>query len=148
MAFRNSGDGYHIAKLRRDGKERSISIHKLVYLHFVGYLPKGLEIDHIDGNRINNIPCNLEAVTHKENIIRAVKRGSYSNNPKRSGESHGRATVNDIQVLAIRTMPRIKSGRNKSTGWTAQRIANNYNVGVHVVALIRNNKTWRHLPNV
>jgi hypothetical protein len=29
-------------------------VHRLVYTHFVGEIPEGLEIDHIDGNPRNN----------------------------------------------------------------------------------------------
>jgi len=39
--------------------------HRLVFLMFNGFLPK--EIDHIDGNKLNNCIENLRETTHSDN---------------------------------------------------------------------------------
>ena len=41
-------------------------MHRIIYLMHHGYLPK--EIDHIDGNPLNNKIENLRAATHSENL--------------------------------------------------------------------------------
>lgn len=43
------------------------SIHKFVALAFLGEVPKDKEIDHIDGDKLNNHYLNLRYVTHQEN---------------------------------------------------------------------------------
>ncbi len=43
-------------------------LHRLVYEHFVGEIPQGLEIDHIDENPQNNNVNNLQVITRRENI--------------------------------------------------------------------------------
>lgn len=43
-------------------------IHRLLYLSFIGEIPKGYEIDHIDGNPRNNNIFNLQIITRRENI--------------------------------------------------------------------------------
>lgn len=48
-------------------------VHRLVYETFVGDIPKGLEINHKDGNRSNNNVDNLEVLTHRENIEHSYK---------------------------------------------------------------------------
>lgn len=57
---------------------RCKSVHRLVYLAWYGPLSDELEIDHINGITTDNRPCNLEAVTHKENMRRAVEKGGCS----------------------------------------------------------------------
>lgn len=42
-------------------------LHRLVYLLHNGHIPNRLEIDHIDGNRMNNKIENLRAVTKTVN---------------------------------------------------------------------------------
>ena len=39
----------------------------LVYKYFVGEIPKGMEIDHIDNDPINNHVSNLQVLTQQEN---------------------------------------------------------------------------------
>lgn len=120
--------------------------HRLLYTIFIGEIPSGLEIDHVDGNRKNNSIDNLEVVTHKENIRRAAEKGSYKNNALRSGSSHGRSILDDMQVLTIRTMPkRAKNGRG--SGVSNTELAKLYGVSVTRIVNIRNGKEWKMLPN-
>lgn len=49
-------------------------IHRLVYEAFAGKIKSGLQIDHIDGNKHNNVISNLRQVTHSENCQAAWDR--------------------------------------------------------------------------
>ena len=42
--------------LQRDG----VRLHRVVYESFNGEIPKGMHVHHIDGNKMNNHPSNLE----------------------------------------------------------------------------------------
>ena len=42
-------------------------LHRLIWETFVGEIPEGMEIDHIDTNKANNNLDNLRCVTPKEN---------------------------------------------------------------------------------
>lgn len=55
--------------------QRTFSVHRLVVLAFHGPIPTGFHVDHIDGNKENNRPENLEVVTPQENHRRAVSLG-------------------------------------------------------------------------
>lgn len=53
----------------------TVMAHRLVYELKVGPIQDGMQIDHIDGNKTNNRPDNLEAVTGLENMRRSHARG-------------------------------------------------------------------------
>ena len=53
-------------------------IHQLVYENFVGEIPDGYEIDHIDGDKTNNTVYNLRLVTHKENMNNPITKTALS----------------------------------------------------------------------
>lgn len=42
--------------------------HRLVAETFIGRIPKGLEVNHKDGDKHNNNPINLEYMTRSENL--------------------------------------------------------------------------------
>lgn len=48
------------------------------YLNKTGRLTN-IDIDHIDGNRRNNNPSNLQIITHKDNIKKCKKRNTQTN---------------------------------------------------------------------
>lgn len=41
--------------------------HRFVYEYFNGPIPEGLEVDHIDGDRLNNRLDNLQLLSPREN---------------------------------------------------------------------------------
>jgi hypothetical protein len=49
-------------------------VHRVVWETFKGEIPDGYEIDHIDGNRLNNALSNLRCVTHTENMSNPITR--------------------------------------------------------------------------
>lgn len=61
-------DGYLQTKLGECKKPWGV--HQLVAMAFHGYPPRGMTVDHIDTNKRNNRPENLEYVTAAENVRR------------------------------------------------------------------------------
>ena len=70
----NVFDGYERVCLFKNGKQKRYRVATLVYEAFVGPIPEGKELDHINGNRTLNIPSNLRAVSHKENCWNPITR--------------------------------------------------------------------------
>ena len=66
--------GYQFVKIVIDGRKYTFGVHQLVAAAFIGPCPRGHEVNHIDGNKANNIPENLEYVTHKENCQLSTKQ--------------------------------------------------------------------------
>ena len=69
------GMGYHRVGPSIDGKNVLMYVHHIVAQLFIGPCPVGKEINHIDGNKLNNRVDNLEYVTHKENMRHARDMG-------------------------------------------------------------------------
>lgn len=66
-------NGYHQIQLWKNKKVVNKLVHVLVWETFHGVSkPKDMDIDHIDGNKDNNSLDNLELVSRKENMKRAV----------------------------------------------------------------------------
>lgn len=81
----NNGTGYFQIKLRSSGKRLNKYIHRLIWETFVGEIPNGFEINHIDHDKSNNALSNLELVTHSENLKKSfIQYGYYGsmNRPK------------------------------------------------------------------
>lgn len=63
-----------------DGSKKRVYEHRLVALHYLDTPePERTEVNHIDGNKLNNHYTNLEWVTSTENKQHAIKNGLYDN---------------------------------------------------------------------
>ncbi len=62
--------GYQNVWLSKDGNTKSIQVHQLVTMAFLGHTPNGMSVtvDHINGVKDDNRPENLRLVSHRENI--------------------------------------------------------------------------------
>lgn len=54
----------------------AFGVHQLVAKAFVKGESDKLVVNHIDGNKLNNTPSNLEWVTQRDNVINAIERGA------------------------------------------------------------------------
>ena len=63
--------GYNKISIRKGGKIYNLKVSHLVYKTFVGDIPKGMVIDHIDCNTLHDYVTNLQCITVSENTSRA-----------------------------------------------------------------------------
>ena len=81
--------GYHQVALYKNGKATNRSVHRLVVEAFIGKIPKGMEVNHKDGNKLNNQLDNLEIVTKSENMKHAIQMGLHTPPKNRAtGDRH------------------------------------------------------------
>lgn len=67
--------GYARVQLVKDGVITRHLVHRLVAIAFIPNSDNKLEVNHIDGNKLNNHVSNLEWVTPSENRIHAINTG-------------------------------------------------------------------------
>jgi len=72
-----NGKGYYQTVLCYDGKRVGKKIHRLVAEAFLNRENDNLEVNHKDGNKLNNNVKNLEWVSKSENIKHAFSLGLY-----------------------------------------------------------------------
>jgi hypothetical protein len=71
MRLFNNKQGYPRVTLSKNGKMKQVFVHRLVAKAFIGDIPEGYTVNHIDGNKTNNNLSNLEIVTYSENNLHA-----------------------------------------------------------------------------
>lgn len=82
---------YHRVILIKNKIHTTALIHRLVAKHFIENNENKLQVNHIDGNKLNNRVENLEWVSSRENLIHAIKNNLKTY--KHKGESHSAVKV-------------------------------------------------------
>ena len=65
-------DGYRLVTLCKDNKRYTRKVHRLVAEAFLGIDDTKTQVNHIDGNKDNNIVSNLEWCNSSENQLHAI----------------------------------------------------------------------------
>lgn len=96
----NDKDGYLLLGLRQNKKTNMKRVHRLVAEAFINNDEHKPQVNHIDGNKINNCVNNLEWCTDMENKHHAYKTGLYSGK-KRSGYISKGKTVEQYDISGV-----------------------------------------------
>ena len=64
-------------ELWNDGKHKTLLVHRLEAIAFLGEAPKGMTVNHKDGNRQNNSIDNLEWCSRADNIRYGFEHDQY-----------------------------------------------------------------------
>ena len=75
--------GYYQIVLRKDNKRHHIRIHRLVALQFLPNPDNLPQVNHKDGNKLNNNVDNLEWVDNKTNTQHGYDNGCYHTKKRR-----------------------------------------------------------------
>ena len=126
-----SGRGYLMIGLYKSGKRYSTNIHKLVATHFIKNHYNKQQVNHLDGDKQNNLSNNLEWCSPSENIRHAHKNG-LSKAVK--GEQVGTSKLNKAEAEIIKNM--------KGKGLSQRAIGELFNISQQEVCKIHNNKCW------
>lgn len=75
-------NGYHAVVLNNGNRHKMVKIHTLVALHFIDNKFNLKEINHIDGNKLNNHFSNIEWCSRSQNVKHSYDKGLRSFNSK------------------------------------------------------------------
>jgi hypothetical protein len=113
--------GYLAISFMVGGIRKTRTIHSLVATAFIPNTYSKKEVNHIDGNKLNNHVSNLEWNTGSENMIHAFNTGLY----KKGFDHHLSKTTKHMLDEFLRM---------RSEGCTYQKIADTFNVS-HTLVL-------------
>lgn len=131
---KKNGAGYLGVCLNVDGFQYYRDVHRIVAICFLGPpTQKNMQVNHRDGNRLNNRVENLEWVTPSQNIQHAKARGARFGRPLH-GEENPKAKLTSSLVKTI-----FKSKLLAST------LAEKYGVSISTIHKIRQGRAWKNL---
>lgn len=125
-------DGYLLVSLYKNGKQKTITTHRLVAQSFIYNKDKKPQVNHINGIKDDNRVQNLEWNTSLENI-----RHSYKNGLKKGfrisqkGGSNPNSKLTQKQVLEIR-----------ESDLSVKKLCSKYNVKSSCIYRILKNESW------
>jgi len=140
MKISQDGWGYYFVRLSKNCKPKNRKIHSLVALHFIGERTADT-INHIDGDKSNNTPGNLEYCSQSENIKHAFKLG-LSSNQHSTGENNYGASLTNEQVKEIKE---ILKNKKKRMPPLLKDLARSYGTTKRVIQGIYSGARWSHI---
>jgi hypothetical protein len=122
--------GYGLVDLCRDGKVKKFLVHRLIAETLLPNPNNKEQVNHINGNKLDNRLENLEWNTRSENQKHAIKIGLRS----AKGEKNSQSKITEQDVLYIRN-----SEENGSI------LAKKFNISHPTICDIRKRRSWRHI---
>lgn len=133
-AERKLPSGYLMVRRMLNGKRIVGVAHRLVWQHFNGDIPEGLIINHKNGRKDDNRPCNLEVVTYGQNQSHAQK--VLGVNPQQ-GHHNPSSKLTPEDVAEIRLA--------RQRGERAVDVAARFGIRFQHVYRLWNGERWPHL---
>ena len=127
--------GYYTVSAKLGSFRPKMLVHRLIAMAFVDGYSEGLTVNHINGNKLDNRPENLEWITRADNTKHEWETGLVD----LRGENAPNHKLTQKQVMHIRKALRL--------GVSANSLAIISNVNPSTIYLIQAGKRWSHLSD-
>lgn len=128
-------NGYLKVAMSRDGKMFHTTVHRVVAEAFIGFRPKGKQVNHKDFVKSNCRVENLEYMTRQENENHAYRNGRKANSFRdRLSALSPTRLINKNQVREIR--------RLRDSGLTYKQISASYPISETQISRICRRLRW------
>jgi hypothetical protein len=113
---------------------KTIKVHTVVALAFIGPRPDGMQINHKNGDKKDNRPDNLEYISCVENIRHAHALGLCANRARGERNKSAKLTADDIRTI-----------RSYPPGTPLAVIARDFGISKSSTHQVIRRKTWKHV---
>lgn len=127
--------GYYQVWLYLNKKRKGFRVHKLVAQAFIPNPQNKPQVNHIDGNKLNNKVDNLEWCTNAENQIHVYKIGLQK---IKVGEQSPNAKLEKQEVIFIKKALKLRK-------YSSRKLAKMFNVCKSTILSIKHKETWNHI---
>lgn len=125
--------GYLRVVLSEDGYQKRYFVHRLVAEKYVPNPENKPQVNHKDGNKLNNHYTNLEWVTNQENRAHAVENGLH------------KSTKGEERANHILTEEDVKWMRDNYVKGKGPEFAKKFGISKQTVLNIIHYKKWKHV---
>ena len=133
LTEKKATNGYRHVDLSKSDYKIRHRIHRLVAYAFIGPPPTPRHgVNHIDGDKTNNRPSNIEWATQSENVSHAYKLG-LNPGPDVKGAKNPRAKLTPAQVEEIKALRGVEGARV---------LARRFGVSRSAIQFIHQGKHW------
>lgn len=128
---------YVSVNLTRENKEKTFSVHRLVAISFVDNPNNHKEVNHIDGNKLNNHSENLEWCTRSQN-----EQHAYDNylQISRKGSKHHSSKLSELDIANMFF--------DFKNGITRKEISDKFEISYSNTCKILKGRIWKHASNL
>jgi len=131
----NPRTGYSFVTFEYRGRYLRAYAHRIIWQCFRGNIPRGFEINHLNGRKADNRLRNLRPVSRRDNVLHDFHvRGTRD----LRGEKHNVHKLTNWQVIEIRRLYR-------TTRLTLPVIAARFGISDCYVSSLAHGTAWPHL---
>jgi HNH endonuclease/NUMOD4 motif-containing protein len=127
--------GYLLVNCRVDGRSQTQRVHRLIARAFLGEIPPGHQINHLNGKKSDNRLENLEICSPGQNLKHRHEVLKIKINWR--GSKHGLSKLDEKSVRQIRK--RYEAGELQTA------LAKEYGVSSTTIGCVLKRKTWTHI---